>query len=346
MSAKNPYLDRWDTPEGKDLLWQAVLWVTHGGDLPQGFGHTEEGRLDLRGLWVPEPVELAKIARPGSSFDVTLTSGRTMIEGRRWEDIDLSYSYLPDLWVTDTAFTNCLFDDAVLRQSRIWDTDATDCSFQRADLRDIAIGTSTVPTHETQWRNIDFTKAVLRDALFSGCHMDNITFDNAQLNKASFQQCSMSRVTFAGKVREVEFDFRPLKDVPAPGKLIDSDFTRAQMWGVQISGVHLDNTSFPDDVRVIRNYPLVVLGAAQWIMENHPDELENFLEYDYMPLVRSNTHDLDSTEIISTADLLVGELANEYQKWDRALRAGEALLAELGFDEMARAWDEAVRTVA
>ena len=345
MSTKNPYLDRWNTPEGSDLQWEALLWVANGGDLPAGFGLTDDGRLDLRGLWVPEPVELAKIVRPGSSFDVTLTSGRMMIEGRRWEDIDFSYSYMPDLWVTDSAFTNCLFDDAVFRGSRIWDTDATDCSIQRADLREVAIGTSTVPTHETRWRNIDFTKAVLRGALFSGCRMDNVTFENAQLNKASFQQCGMSRVTFAGKMREVEFDFRPLKDVPAPGKLVDSNFTRAVMWDVRIIGVYLENTHFPDDVRIVHNYPLVGLGAIEWIMDNDPVGSKSFIDYQFSGLVRSNAWPIDCSEVFSTAEINDGE-DDYYERLERALQGGEAIVAERGFDAMAKAWDEAVRAVA
>ena len=276
MVAKNPFLERWDTPEGRDARWAALLWLMHGGDRPAGFGTTDEGRLDLRGLVVPEPVELADIvvpsAVPGNTMTFTQTSGQMAVRGREWADVDLSYSWLPSLDVEESQWVNCRFDAAVLRDSRIWDTEVENCSFETVDFRNVAVGTSLHSARETWWRHVSFRKAVVTsDVYFSGWHAEDVSFEGARISSVQFAQVTLVRVVFDGKIRKVQLNNRVMEASPAPGPLVDCDFSRCTFDDVEFENVHLTNVAFPSGTVVVGNLMDVASVAAGFVADRSDD---------------------------------------------------------------------------
>ena len=277
MVAKNPFLERWDTPEGRDARWAALLWLMHGGDRPAGFGTTDEGRLDLRGLVVPEPVELADIvvpsAVPGHTMTFTQTSGQMAVRGREWADVDLSYSWLPSLDVEESQWVNCRFDAAVLRDSRIWDTEVENCSFETVDFRNVAVGTSLHSARETWWRHVSFRKAVVTsDVYFSGWHAEDVSFEGARISSVQFAQVTLVRVVFDGKLRKVQFNNRVADLRPSPGPLVDCDFSRCEFDDVGFKNIHLTNVSFPPGTVVVGNAIPVSQFALSLLPEDGAEE--------------------------------------------------------------------------
>jgi len=247
----------------------------HGGDRPAGFGTTDEGRLDLRGLIVPEPVELADIvvpsAVPGNTMTFTQTSGRVKIAGQEWMDVDLSYSWLASLGVENFRWVNCRFDAAVLRDSRIWDTDVQDCTFESADLRGAPIGTATLAARDTWWRNVSFRDAVMGAGGFlSGWHAEDVSFEGAKIVGLDFEQVTLVRVVFDGKLRKVHLNNRVVEGDPAPGPLVDCDFSRCTFDDVEFENVHLTNVAFPPGSVVVGN-AVPVAGRALRLL---PDDDE------------------------------------------------------------------------
>lgn len=280
MVAKNPFLERWESPEGRDARWEAVLWLMHGGDRPTGFGVTDEGRLDLRGLVIPEPVELADIvvpsAAPGQTMTFIQTSGQIEIVRREWVDVDLSYSWLPSLDVEESSWVNCRFDAAVLRESRIWDTDVQDCSFESADFRNVSVGCSVQPVRETWWRRVSFAKAVVSsDVYFSGWRAEDVSFEGARMSSVKFAQVTLVRVVFDGKLRKVRINNRVADLRPMPGPLIDCDFSQCTFDDVGFENVHLTNVAFPSGTVVVGN-AVPVARLALSLLPNADDEFTAF----------------------------------------------------------------------
>jgi len=257
-----------------------VLWLMHGGDRPAGFGTTDEGRLDLRGLVVPEPVELADIvvtsAAPGNTMTFTQTSGRLKIAGQEWMDVDLSYSWLPSLGVENSRWVNCRLDAAVLRDSRIWDTDVQDCSFVSADLRGAPIGTATLAARDTWWRKVSFRNAFMgAGGFFSGWRAEDVSFEGAKISDLGFDQVTLVRVVFDGKLRKVHLNNRVMDLSPAPGPLVDCDFSRCEFDDVGFENVHLTNVAFPPGTVVVGN-AVPVARLALSLLPDSDDEFTAF----------------------------------------------------------------------
>ncbi|NUR96584.1 MAG: pentapeptide repeat-containing protein [Kribbellaceae bacterium] len=163
---------------------------------------------------------------------------------------------------TACRIEQCTFEDAVLRDLRIWDTKVSESSFARADLRDAVLG-SWYRKRRNEWRHVSFAGADLRGAVIIGALFDGCDFSDARLDGVHFEQCELRGCTFAGDLTEVIFDCRPRTDRPAPAPLRDLDLRAATFHHTEFQDCRPHNVTLPEGVAFIPNYRATARRALQ-----------------------------------------------------------------------------------
>jgi pentapeptide repeat protein len=171
---------------------------------------------------------------------------------------------------TGCRIEECSFEDAVLRDLRIWDTKVSGCSFAGADLRDAVVG-SWHRKRRNEWRQVSFAGTDLRGAVVVGALFEGCDFSKARLDGVQFEQCDLRDCTFAGNLRNVIFDCRPRPDRPAPTPLRNLDFSSATFDGVECWDCHPHNVVLPEDpgISFIPNFREVARRSVR-VLESDP----------------------------------------------------------------------------
>lgn len=252
---------RWTTPRGRQLQGLVGGWLASGGrgEPPKGV-ERHEGRWDIRGFPMPDSDVLGNVSVGGSALEEI--SGLSRFTGVKWSSLDLSDARLPNLRIFASSVSNCRFDGADCRDLRLWDTSVSDSSFVGANLRDAALGTWHEGRSNT-WSRVTFDGADARGVLMRGGSMLGCTFDGTRLGGAAFQQPDLGECVFAGKLQDVLFDGREIRDRPVPEPLRHCDFTDAVLADVEFRGCRFDDVALPDDpdIRVLSDYPAVARRA-------------------------------------------------------------------------------------
>lgn len=233
----------------KSEAWSRLI---HGRSLSGLALDSKEGRLDLRRLVVPEPLAVRTISMDVG--DVAVLKGMTVIRGATWESLDFSHSRLNGLRFFDCTIRDCVFDKCSCRDWRLWGTLVSDTCFHSADLRSSALGGVNAGKGNT-FRNVDFTKADLRETAYSSARFEGCMFNNTRLDKVNFQGSPFVNCTFIGELSEVCFQDKAfgMGELP-PNKMQRIDFSRAQLRSVEFRGLDLDNVRLPeDDEHIILN---------------------------------------------------------------------------------------------
>jgi uncharacterized protein YjbI with pentapeptide repeats len=241
---------RWEAPQARRHA-AAAMAALLSGRRPSEVGFPDvQGRVDLRGLVVPEPAELRRWSTMGMGLFVLERVADTInlpVIGLR--SVDFGEAFLPHVRFNGASLANCSFDGAHLPDLRTRDATFDRCSFRAADLAGAAVGPGS------RFQSCHFGGARLRgvqanEAAFTACE-----FGEADLLEDDFNHTVFDGCHFAGLVKEVRFraDSWHLDDVtrraipPDHDCVRNCDFSQAQLRSVSFEHLNLKGVRFPDD---------------------------------------------------------------------------------------------------
>jgi len=257
--------ERWRTPAGRELALEAAAWLAKGAvsDAPS-WAATHEGRVDLRGLEFPSPARVNSVVIANSTFEVI--GGFPVFAATRWEHIDLRASVIRHARFHDAWIHDCLFDQADLHDWRLWNSQVSDSSFERADMTGSAIGTGERGANGVnRWHRVSFDRADLKRAVVSECDFVDCTFRNTKLKSVKFNYATFDGVKFEGLLDGVLFEARKFSDTRDPGPLKDVDFRGVLFRNCEMRAYKFENVQFDHEpgLRVIVDYARVGTRALK-----------------------------------------------------------------------------------
>lgn len=225
---------RWETQAGRAFLENLSRLGRSGNGYKieeSPFGVVPEtGRLDLRGLVLPERTELRR---------VTL------------QFADLTGAVMKHAWFELSTFIDVYFDHCSLQMLSEGSDTFEKCSFRSSNFRRASIGHGGSCFKACRFESADFTQAGFLRPEFDDCLFDSCTFGGIDFRASSFNRCE-----FRGEVRGVWF--RGLYDIstfeqfanPRPNRMTSLSFKKAKLFDVTFSdGCDLSSVIPPDDGR-------------------------------------------------------------------------------------------------
>jgi uncharacterized protein YjbI with pentapeptide repeats len=317
--------ERWRSPEGRALGLAVARWLAgKGWRPPRGVGR-HEGRVDLRGFAFPDARQVGPIKVGRSTFQSI--EGMPQFAEVRWREIDFTGAVIRHARFFSSVIEDCRFDEADLFDWRLWDAKITDCSFVKADLRNSAIGTGTTDENgENVWTRVNFDRADLVDATVVGCVFRQCTFRKAKIRKVWFSYVTFEDVVFEGLLESVLFEARQFENKRDPGPMRDVDFRGVVFRRCEIQ-YRFDTVLFDEspDVRVFRDYPMVIKRASELARESsNPEEQALFPTLEEMADEKS-IGSFDS--VFFPADFISSGLGEVGGVFGRLLERAEADLA-------------------
>lgn len=233
-------------------VWERLI----GGKSLEGLGLSiKDGRIDLSGLFIPDPIVTNQFST--KIADVKVLGNLIKIKKANWNALDFTGSRLNHFLFFDSIINDCIFDKCSCQNWGMWGTTISNTRFHATDLRDSALG-GIDKGKRNVFRKVDFTKGDLRRIACTSAEFIDCLFRDTKLNKVNFGGSQFVRCTFEGELREVCFNrygFRAEK-LP-PNEMIDVDFSRAQLRTVEFRELDLDKVRFPEDEDhvILTNYP-------------------------------------------------------------------------------------------
>jgi uncharacterized protein YjbI with pentapeptide repeats len=288
------------------------------GRRPVGVGFPEvEGRVDLRGLHVPEPAELRRWSAMGMGLtSLERVSDSINLSVPALAKVDFSEGFLPHLRFSRAGLVDCRFDGAHLPDLRTRDSTFSSCSFSGADLGKAVLGPGS------RFQDCDFGDALMEGvqtdcAAFFGCE-----FAGAQLARDDFNRTTFERCHFAGLVQEVSFRAESwhvdeVTGRPAPPDancVLDCDFSQARLRSVSFEHLNLKGVRFPnnDEHLALTDLRCVLLRLRQQVAGDDSRaarQLSLRVEQQLSALPRSRSHGYlsleDMTESATDAEATV-----------------------------------------
>ena len=253
--------ESWRTESGRRLAENVFAALSEGRGLDDLGLPESDGRVDLRGLTLPD--------RPGYRI---LT-----LRGVRLTGLDLTGSRLSNLRLNNCQIDDCVFDEAMMPDLRMWSSRIVNSSLARADLRNVTVA-GIQPGAPANWLEaVDFSGADMSEASITEAVLTSCTFAGANLDRARFVRAWLTDCLFRGALTEVLFDSRPVD-----GRAI-APFTR-----VDLSGARLDHTEFqscefvdpvfpsdPDEVLIVPNFGQVGPAALDRLAGDDSEAARN-----------------------------------------------------------------------
>lgn len=244
-------IERWWTPSGRALAVEVFAFLCGERPLPDGLA-LHEGMVDLRGIGVPPPptdeaaYSLWLGGRPPVDYG-PVGGPFFVVQGCRWERLDLSGSWLRRLDASGLQMSECRFDDANLRGWRLRGCEVTECSFASADLTSSWLMVSETGASTTFAATV-FDGARMSDLDLHGGRFHGCTFERTRLDRTRFQQVELRNCVFSGPLRDVTFDVRsgPNGEPARPMRAVD--FGRATFERVVIRWQGLQQVTLPPGV--------------------------------------------------------------------------------------------------
>jgi uncharacterized protein YjbI with pentapeptide repeats len=210
------------------------------------------GRLDLSGLEVPS----SAVLREFRVEDTPVVERATLdVRGVEWRGLDFGGAKLSTLRLHGCRVVDCSFDNCQAQEWRAWATTFSDCSFRGADLRNAMLG-GVESGERCLYSAVDFSGADLRKTIYKAAGFERCVFRNTALAQVDFQTSTFVECVFEGNLREVTFYARGYEGEAFPeNKMIDVDFSRAELHYVAFRGLTLDRVKLPEDRNhvVLRN---------------------------------------------------------------------------------------------
>lgn len=217
-------------------VWERLVGERSLGDLGLP---VNKGRVDLRGLVAPRPTVVGRHVT--ESAEVTKLGGLIEIRGAHWKGIDFSGARLGSLRLLDSTIEDCSFEGARCQDWRMWGTTVVKTSFRSADLRQAALG-GVDNGKRNSFREVDFTKADLRQTVYVSCDMIGCTFVDCKLSKVDFQGTVFVNCRFEGELDEVLFYRQAFRGEAFPGNEMKGvDLRRAKLRHVEFRGLNMSD---------------------------------------------------------------------------------------------------------
>lgn len=192
----------------------------------------------------------------------------------------------------------------------MWNTRVSHTRFERADIRNAALGT-LVDGKANTWKYVDFQGADMRGSHFQAGTVRNSRFDNAKLKGVRFDQVDLRDLVFVGRVENVLFDERYLQGSRIMGAPLRSvDFSAALLENTEFYGCIFIDVRWPSGVWLIPRYPEVSARAAELLAADQ--SIEARMARAHLTLISKQPGDPDSVGVINLADQMVeGEAYTE-----------------------------------
>jgi fluoroquinolone resistance protein len=232
-------------------IWNRLL---QGKSLDGLSLETKDGRINLRGLALPDPSVIRKYQMANST--VWEIEPAAVFRRVKWQDLDFSSSKLNGIRLFDCEIRNCLFEKSQLKDLRVWSTVVTESSFIGADLRKAALGGVQDGKRNT-YLNVDFSEADLRETAYRAASFERCVFRNTKLVNVDFQTSTFTDCVFEGELRDVLFYRRGFNgEAFPPNEMVNVDFSRAILRDVGFRGLSLDRVRLPEDSEhiLIKNF--------------------------------------------------------------------------------------------
>jgi uncharacterized protein YjbI with pentapeptide repeats len=246
----------------KQNLWDALI---HGNLIRSASADLREGRLDLRGLVLPQVAVLERYAATPLTtaervFNVVKVN-RVMLHG-----IDFNDAQLNGVQFVDCSVMDCAFQGASLRDCAFWNCLISKCDFRKANLRDATLG-AIRDGRRNRFDQVDFSSADLRNTIYVSADFRSCIFRDTKLGKVDFEGSSFTNCIFEGPLEEVAFAHESFvhKGLP-PNEMLNVDFTQAKLFWVWFRHLNLDKVKFPEDEDHI-------------ILEDYPKQLDQLLSF-------------------------------------------------------------------
>jgi uncharacterized protein YjbI with pentapeptide repeats len=250
---------RWLSEDGQRLAAQVIKRLWRGKSL-DGLGlPTVKGRIDLRGLSLPEPE-----FTPHQVGRLTVgVAERKLPEIRkaRMQGLDLRESRLRHLRLLDVRMVDCDLSDADLTDFAAWRSTFEDCDLSGADLTD-ALLSSLDKGVGNVWHNCRFNASkldgiVAKWAEFRGCSFENVTMADMVFGGCSFIDCRMT-----GSLNNVAFyGTEPDGHGKQSATMENFDLRDCQLTAVDFTGLRMSGVRLPPNGRV------VILPGATRVLE-------------------------------------------------------------------------------
>lgn len=227
---------RWSTGRALAFVENLCRWGRSGNgyeinESPFGV-FPETGRLDFRGLVLPERTDLRRIT---------------------FRQADFTGAVLKQAWFELSKFIEGCFDHSSLQLLTERGNSFEKCSFRGTNFRRALIGAYRGSRFvQCHFEGADFIQTGFGRPEFDECCFENCTFNGVNFNGASFERCE-----FCGEVRGVWFHggFQYKSDLenygsPRPNRMTSVSFQRARLIDVTFSdGCDLCSAIPPEDGR-------------------------------------------------------------------------------------------------
>ena len=217
------------------------------------------GRVDLRGLVVPQP-RVTRTLRVGGT-NVAELAHVVVMSRVHWKGMDFSGARLPSLRFEGCTIEDCVFDDCRCDDWRMWATKVSNCSFKSAHLKGAALGGVALDGARNRFESVNFSRADLRDTCYQSADFVECSFRNAKLTKVDFQGSVFTRCVFEGLLDQVLFYRHAFQgeEFP-PNEMRDVDFRRATFRHVEFRALDMENVLWPEspDHILIEDYRSVL----------------------------------------------------------------------------------------
>ena len=240
----------WSDPSGRQLAREVVARLRRGRPLTDlGLGE-HEGRIDLRGIPLPQP----RVSTRHSATGLSVAELGDLVELRDLDlhDLDLSDAQLPSLRLFSCRLENCRLIGASCADWRLWATEIRNSSLSSANLRAASLG-AWYRGKGNLYERVDFSRADLRSAsapaaTFVDCDFSDATFRKTDLGGSSFIRCR-----FRGELFEVTFADRAFESEKTdPNRMEDVDFAEAELRWVEFRRLDLERVNLPESSSHVR----------------------------------------------------------------------------------------------
>ena len=202
---------------------ESVISALRTGRASRPFGLTDENRVDLRGIPIPEGTKLDEV---------------------HLCDYDLSGARLRSAWIENCVFENARFDGADLSGLADHGNRFSDCVFNKTKFIAAALGYKGTEYEGCRFSSANFSRAAFIRPEFNACRFVSCELKGADFNASSFADC-----TFEGLLRHVWFrggyGFPGDVDTfgrPRPNRMANVSFANAELRDVHFSN-HCDLSS-------------------------------------------------------------------------------------------------------
>jgi uncharacterized protein YjbI with pentapeptide repeats len=218
---------RWLSEDGQRLAAQVVKRLRRGKSF-EGLGLPNvEGRLDLRGLSLPEPEFTPhQVGR----LTVGVAAGKLPeIRSARLHGLDLRGSRLRHLRLLDVRMVDCDLSGADLTDFAAWRSTFEGCDLSGADLTD-ALLSSLHKGVGNVWHRCRFNASKLDGIVANGAEFRDCTFENVTLANMVFGGCTFVDCRMTGSLNDVAFyGTEPDSGCKQPATMENFDL-RVRLW--------------------------------------------------------------------------------------------------------------------